>query len=70
METQDDLFCHLASRSAPTGLAIVHWIGCIKAIKCYVSFHIQNMEWLRYSKALHAVPAMSMLDTGIQDTVT
>ena len=25
--TQDGFFCHLAGRSTPTGLAIVHWIG-------------------------------------------
>ena len=24
---QDDFFCRLAGRSAPTGLAVVHWIG-------------------------------------------
>ena len=33
VETQDVFFWHLAGRSAPTGLAIVHWIGCINAIK-------------------------------------
>ena len=27
VETQDGFFCHLAGRPAPTGLAIVHWIG-------------------------------------------
>ena len=27
METQDVFFWRLASRSTPTGLAIVHWIG-------------------------------------------
>ena len=27
VETQDCFFCHFAGRSAPTGLAIVHWIG-------------------------------------------
>ena len=30
---KDDFFCRLAGRSVPTGLAIVHWIGCINAIK-------------------------------------
>ena len=34
VETQDVFFWRLAGRSAPTGLAIVHWIGCINAIKC------------------------------------
>ena len=33
MATQDVFFWRLAGRSAPTGLAIVHWIGCINAIK-------------------------------------
>ena len=27
VQTQDGFFCCLADRSAPTGLAIVHWIG-------------------------------------------
>ena len=27
------LFLAFGGRSAPTGLAIVHWIGCINAIK-------------------------------------
>ena len=31
LETQDVFFWRLAGRSAPTGLAIVHWIGCINA---------------------------------------
>ena len=26
---QDYFFCHLAGQSAPTGLAIVYWVGCI-----------------------------------------
>ena len=30
---QNDFFCHLAGPVAPTGKAIVHWIGCINAIK-------------------------------------
>ena len=32
-EILSDFFCRLAGRSAPTGLAMVHWIGCINAIK-------------------------------------
>ena len=32
----NDFFCRLAGRSAPTGKAIVHWIGCINAIKLQV----------------------------------
>ena len=38
VETQDVFFWCLAGRSAPTGLAIVHWIGCINAIK--ISFKL------------------------------
>ena len=33
VETQDEFFFCLVGRSAPTGLAIVYWIGCINAIK-------------------------------------
>ena len=33
MATQDNFFCRLAGRSVPSGLAIVHWVGCINAIK-------------------------------------
>ena len=33
VETQDVFFWRLAGRSAPTVLAIVHWIGCINVIK-------------------------------------
>ena len=33
VETQDVFLWRLAGRSAPTELAIVHWIGCINAIK-------------------------------------
>ena len=32
--TQDDFFLHLAGQPAPTKLAIVHWVGYIKTIKC------------------------------------
>ena len=38
VETQDVFFWRLAGRSAPTGLAIVHWIGCINAIKIWVQY--------------------------------
>ena len=34
---QGDFFNHMVGQSAPTRLAIVHWIGCINAIKCTVS---------------------------------
>ena len=37
LETQDVFFWHLAGRSAPTELAIIHWIGCINAIKLLCS---------------------------------
>ena len=33
--TQDVFFWRLAGRSAPTGLAIVHWIGSINAGQKY-----------------------------------
>ena len=36
VETQDGFFCCLAGWSVLTGLAIVHWIGCINATKVYV----------------------------------
>ena len=36
VETLDGFFCCLAGWSALTGLAIVHWIGCINAIKMKV----------------------------------
>ena len=36
---QNDFFCRLAGPVAPTGKAIVHWIGCINAIKlCFAIF--------------------------------
>ena len=36
LETQDGFFCGLAGRSAPTGLPVVHWIGCINTIKIQI----------------------------------
>ena len=36
VKIQDVFFWHLAGRSVPTGLAIVHWIGCINAIKLHI----------------------------------
>ena len=37
-------FCRLAGLVAPTGKAIVHWIGCINAIK--LSFLIgTSLNW-------------------------
>ena len=38
VETQDGFFCRLAGQSALIGLAIIHWIGCINAIK-YVNVY-------------------------------
>ena len=47
VETQDVFFWRLAGRSAPTGLAIVHWIGSINAIKYYIdSLHLYGLIWL------------------------
>ena len=40
VETQDVFFWRLAGRSAPTGLAFVHWIGCINAIKRSIFFNL------------------------------
>ena len=45
VETQDAFSWSLAGQSAPTGLAIVHWIGCINAIK--LLFVIENVR-LKY----------------------
>ena len=36
-------FWRLAGRSAPTGLAIVHWIGCINAIKIVIFFPLNRI---------------------------
>ena len=47
VETQDVFFWRLAGRSAPTGLAIVHWIGCINAIKVVVSVVSSSEEAVR-----------------------
>ena len=44
VETQDVFFWRLAGRSAPTGLAIVHWIGCINAIKLCFSIFGKNSK--------------------------
>ena len=33
--TQDSIFCHLEGQVVQTGIAIVHWVRCINAIKCY-----------------------------------
>ena len=37
------LFWHLAGPVAPTSKAIVHWIGCINAIKVFLCF-MQNFK--------------------------
>ena len=54
VETQDGFFCYLVDRSALTGLAIVHWIGCIYVIKrsfhsasaqfCCIKIHVEMAE--------------------------
>ena len=41
---QNDFFCRLAGPVAPTGKAIVHWIGCINAIKVLDSVDIGDFE--------------------------
>ena len=45
--TQDDFFCHLVGQSAPTRLAIVHWVGCIKAIKWAILW-IEHKIYITY----------------------
>ena len=42
---QDDFFCRLVGPVAPTGKAIVHWIGCINAIKRYLKAIANNIEY-------------------------
>ena len=44
VETQDVFFWSFAGRPAPTGLATVHWIGCIDAIK--IDFHLKISSFL------------------------
>ena len=57
LETQDDFFCRLASGSALTGLAIVHWIGCINTIKKSffhkVSIFVDNHNWYCITYYIH-----------------
>ena len=48
---QNDFFCRLAGPVAPTGKAIVHWIGCINAIKNIfyeniVSAIVLELQWI------------------------
>ena len=42
VETQDVFFWRLAGRSTPTGLAIVHWIGSINAIKISIQNNVEQ----------------------------
>ena len=51
MATQDVFFWRLAGRSAPTGLAIVHWIGCINAIKQRI--HIPSVVCMGQNERIH-----------------
>ena len=38
------LFLSFGSQSAPTGLAIVHWLGCINAIKINFVYFIKSRK--------------------------
>ena len=62
VEIQDVFFWHLAGRSVLTGLAIVHWIGCINAIKHY--FHISDhiLEVQLVTKATGKSMTLFLLD--------
>ena len=43
------LFFFLAGRSAQTGLAIVHWIGCINVVKwLFILFYYIFIQLLTY----------------------
>ena len=44
---QNDFFCRLVGPVAPTGKAIVHWIGCINAIKC-VDREVSNVKLFQF----------------------
>ena len=42
---QNDFFCRLAGPVAPTGKAIVHWIGCINAIKLTFVYTAKKLKF-------------------------
>ena len=64
VETQDVFFWYLAGRSAATGLAIVHWIECINAIK-------RNFHWvLPWGPKCNKVCRYSNLDIETLDELT
>ena len=46
-DVQDVFFWRLAGPVMPTGKAIVHWIGCINAIKLFCHFwqKFENSKW-------------------------
>ena len=52
VETQDVFFWRLAGRSAPTGLAIVHWIGCINAIKLLLRHTHSQLRFRRIAERM------------------
>ena len=62
--TQYGFFCHFAGPVAPTGIAIVYWVGCIKAIKCCLSQKAQG-AMIREIKGLFSIMAQLNLDVGI-----
>ena len=67
VETQDVFFWRLAGRSAPTELAIVHWIGSINAIKTnFGNPHLTLKEGPKVkSDHTKRFPAHDFLDFGL-----
>ena len=66
VETQDIFFWRLAGRSAPTGLAIVHWIGCINAIKlAFTHTDVKLLLFMHYSAWLVKLPQASITQVSL-----
>ena len=64
---QDVFFWHLAGPVAPTGKAIVHWIGCINAIKCDFMAPVgqnrgQGKKLSFFLEALHMVSCVFLIN--------
>ena len=43
--SQDGFFCHLVGPVVPTGIANVHWVRCINAIKLIYTFNEEDNVW-------------------------
>ena len=76
--TQDSFFCHLAGPVEPTSVAIVHWVGCINAIKlwfqCLVYFKfvlefVRILIQLKLHSDTHKMPNITKLIFHLQNTV-